>query len=145
MWYSVAMGNLDLRLRHVNELTNSELERLALLGEELGEAAQIVGKILRHGYKSTNPLTPDTQIPISNRELLCEELAHVLFAIRLMAVNDDVNPAIMEHMMRSKESRIGRWLHYNHKPVTQVPPRSENTCCGGVGCNSCEPRGNYNY
>lgn len=38
-----------------NDLSNAELERLALLLEELGEAQQVIGKILRHGYPP--PLT----------------------------------------------------------------------------------------
>ena len=36
-------------------LTLSRLERLALLLEELGEAQQVIGKILRHGYDSRHP------------------------------------------------------------------------------------------
>jgi hypothetical protein len=51
---------------HFNRLTPAEAERLALLLEELGEAQQIIGKILRHGYESYHPDDPET----TNRTLL---------------------------------------------------------------------------
>ncbi len=38
-----------------NGLTDAQAERLALLLEELGEAQQAIGKILRHGYESMSP------------------------------------------------------------------------------------------
>lgn len=41
-----------------NKLNDAQSERLALLLEELGEAQQAIGKILRHGYQSrTEPNT----------------------------------------------------------------------------------------
>ena len=39
-----------------NKLTAAQTERLAILSEELGEAQQAIGKIMRHGYDSCNPL-----------------------------------------------------------------------------------------
>lgn len=45
-------------IQHFNGLTPAEAERLALLSEELGEAQQAIGKILRHGYDSSNPVDP---------------------------------------------------------------------------------------
>ena len=33
-----------------NELSPAEVERLAILAEEMGEAIQVIGKVLRHGY-----------------------------------------------------------------------------------------------
>lgn len=59
---------------HFNQLDPAEAERLAILSEEMGEALQIVGKILRHGYHSYNPLKPTRT---TNRELLVQELSHV--------------------------------------------------------------------
>ena len=38
-----------------NDLTDAEVERLAVLAEEMGEAIQCIGIILRHGYESWNP------------------------------------------------------------------------------------------
>ena len=52
-----------------NELTPAESERLALLSEEMGEAIQAIGKILRHGYESTGPKTI-----VRNRTSLEKEL-----------------------------------------------------------------------
>lgn len=68
-----------------NGLTNSEAERLYLLLEEFGECQHIIGKILRHGYESTNPVTGDG---VSNRELLTRELSDVLAAISRVSAND---------------------------------------------------------
>lgn len=39
-------------MEHFNQLSPAEAERLALLSEELGEAQQAIGKILRHGQPS---------------------------------------------------------------------------------------------
>jgi hypothetical protein len=62
---------------HFNGLSPAEAERLALLLEELGEAQQVIGKILRHGYESHHPENPDD----SNRALLEGELGDVMAAI----------------------------------------------------------------
>ena len=43
-----------------NELTPAEAGAiLRLLAEEMGEALQVVGKILRHGYESYHPSHPE--------------------------------------------------------------------------------------
>lgn len=44
-------------MKHYNELTPEEHERLSLLMEECGEVVQIIGKIFRHGYERYPPLT----------------------------------------------------------------------------------------
>jgi hypothetical protein len=36
-------------MKFSNELSDAEVERLAILAEEMGEAQQCIGKILRHG------------------------------------------------------------------------------------------------
>jgi NTP pyrophosphatase (non-canonical NTP hydrolase) len=51
---------------------------LAVLGEECGEAIQIVGKTLRFGYESYNPSDKDKE---TNLDLLHKELGDVLAAI----------------------------------------------------------------
>lgn len=43
-------------MEHFNQLTPAQAELLALLAEECGECVQAIGKILRHGYGSSNPL-----------------------------------------------------------------------------------------
>lgn len=48
-----------------NELNPAQVELLALLAEEMGEAIQAIGKVLRHGYESYHPVTED-----GNRESL---------------------------------------------------------------------------
>lgn len=48
------------------DLTNAELERLAILMEECAEVQHIIGKIIRHGYESFNPFD-DNKTP--NRKL----------------------------------------------------------------------------
>ena len=58
---------------HFNQLTPAEAERLAMLIEECGEVIQIAGKILRHGYASHHPATPN----ITNRDMLASELTDV--------------------------------------------------------------------
>ena len=66
-------------------MTPAEHERLALLLEEMGEAQQVVGKILRHGWG------PHTFLGIAydNRLDLEKELGDVWAAmIRLTAAGD---------------------------------------------------------
>lgn len=63
-----------------NKLTMSELERLAILSEECGEVIQVIGKIMRHGYNSWHPNSPNE----TNRDLLqkeLEDLASVIWAM----------------------------------------------------------------
>lgn len=49
-----------MHTQNFNELTPAETERLAILAEEMGETIQVIGKILRHGYDSRNPLEGKT-------------------------------------------------------------------------------------
>lgn len=93
------------------ELTLSETERLALLLEEMGEAQQIIGKILRHGYASFNPNLPPPAGD-TNRQLLVKELGDVLVAIDLMIDNGDIKPADLEDRKRVKNHRMWDYLHY---------------------------------
>lgn len=71
-----------------NKLSTAEAERLALLLEELGEAQQIIGKILRHGYESTHPKYPNG---MTNRQLLEVELGDVLARVQLMCNYADID------------------------------------------------------
>lgn len=66
---------------HYNELTPAQAERLAILAEEMGEAIQVIGKVLRHGYESFNP---DSLDPRTNRQLLLHELTDVEAAITMI-------------------------------------------------------------
>jgi NTP pyrophosphatase (non-canonical NTP hydrolase) len=67
-----------------NNLSEAEIERLALLGEECGEVQQAIGKVLRHGYESTHA---DYNF-IKNRDLLRKEVLDLMAITRLMFDND---------------------------------------------------------
>lgn len=95
-----------------NRLSPAEAERLALLSEELGEAQQAIGKILRHGYESYHPYGYK---PGSNREQLEQELGDVLHAVdRLCAVGDLKRTAIVTASV-SKAERVGAYLHHQEQ------------------------------
>lgn len=97
-------------------LSSAERERLALLLEELGEAQQVIGKILRHGYASSY-----LQDGMDNRALLEKELGDVLLAARLMANQGDIKPCHVIRHSRDKAKRVNAWLHYNTVPESMAP------------------------
>lgn len=74
-------------MKHFNQLTPAEHERLSLLLKELGEAQQAIGKILIHGYESCHPNNPNK----TNRNDLEEELGHIRNAQRMMIDAGDIN------------------------------------------------------
>lgn len=92
------------------KLTPAEVERLALLSEELAETIVIVGKILRHGFDSFDPTDPEK---IPNFVLLEREIADVKYAIRLMSINDDISrTAIHENYARISLENKRVYLHH---------------------------------
>lgn len=94
---------------HFNALTPAEAERLAILSEELGEAQQAIGKILRHGFESYNPTVTYS---VTNREALERELGDVEAAITMLSRNGDVDGKIIETRSRLKADAVKRWTHY---------------------------------
>ncbi|TCK36693.1 hypothetical protein B0G84_5706 [Paraburkholderia sp. BL8N3] len=96
---------------HFNRLNEAEAERLALLAEEMAEAIHAIGKILRHGYESKNPLMP--QGP-SNRDWLEQEVAHVYAAARLMFDAGDIRRVACEDHESIKQESLHRYMH--HQP-----------------------------
>lgn len=94
---------------HFNELTPGQAERLALLLEELGEAQQAIGKILRHGYSSTNPIVPDSP---DNRAQLTKELGDVQCAIKLLCSAGDLEKPLIKTAAKSKLKSVIRWMHH---------------------------------
>ena len=90
-----------------NGLTPAEAERLAWLLEEMGEAQQAIGKVLRHGYESRHPDGGP-----SNREHLTEEIGHVRAAITLLVGEKDVSGVRVVMAMEAKLHRVWRWLHH---------------------------------
>ena len=99
-------------MKNFNKLTLGEAERLALLAEEMGEALQIVGKILRHGYESRNPLIEDAE---NNRSLLEKELGDVFCAMILMSDAHDINKEKLNDRARDKTGKVQKWMH--HQPL----------------------------
>src|SRR5271170_3832362 len=92
-----------------NHLTAAQAERLALLLEELGEAQQAIGKILRHGYESTNPTIQDGP---TNRQTLEYELGDVKAAMTLLANERDVSIAEIDRNSEYKLLRVGKYFHH---------------------------------
>lgn len=96
-------------MNHFNNLTPAEAERLALLLEELGEVQQVIGKILRHGYASAHPNSPD----VTNRELLQNEIGDVCAAFQIMDDAGDIEEFEISRRKLDKLGRVGKWLHHN--------------------------------
>jgi NTP pyrophosphatase (non-canonical NTP hydrolase) len=88
-------------------LTSEQLERLALLSEELGEAQQAIGKILRHGYESHHP-----DGGLCNREYLERELGDVMAAVTLLTMPRDVLLGSIERYRVAKLKRVYVYLHH---------------------------------
>lgn len=97
------------KLKPFNGLTPAELERLALLLEEQGEAQQAIGKILRHGYEEYSPFD---KTKTTNRKSLEKELGDVGYAIFLLTDTGDLSAHNIEEMKRLKNLKIGPYLHH---------------------------------
>jgi len=96
--------------KNFNLLTPAEAERLSILMEEMAEASQVIGKILRHGYGSYHPKDPDKR---SNRTLLSEEMGHVRFIVGEMCERQDISALIMQGSAEEKKAKINKYLHHN--------------------------------
>lgn len=91
------------------EVTKTELERLACLAEEAGEIAQVVGKIIRHGYESYNPNDPKQT---SNRILLETEIGDLIAIMDMMCDAKDLDFDNIEENINSKLKRVKKYLHH---------------------------------
>lgn len=102
-----------------NKLTEAEVERLALLMEEMAEASQVIGKILRHGYDSSHA----DYGHVLNRHLLQKEVGHVLAAVNLLSAPTGLEPQVLadlsleavESARVDKHQKMQVYLH--HQPV----------------------------
>lgn len=94
---------------HFNALSPSEAERLALVTEEMAEAIQIIGKIMRHGFDSSNPTVKGGE---TNREALTRELGDVLHSIYRLGEAGDVQMDAIEERESQKRVSIVKWLHH---------------------------------
>jgi hypothetical protein len=75
----------------------------------MGEAQQAIGKILRHGYESYNPIV-DTGM--TNRRELERELGDVYAAIQVLGEAGDVSEHGVGQRMIEKKRSVMRWMHY---------------------------------
>lgn len=87
-------------------LSAAQIERLALLLEEMGEVQQVVGKIIRHGYDSCHPDGGPT-----NGELLEEELGCLTAALEIMITAKDVDDKKIAEERLGKYRRVIKFLH----------------------------------
>lgn len=98
--------------KHFNSLSAAEAERLALLAEEMGEAIQAIGKILRHGYESHNPTIRRGP---TNRRVLTKEMGDVMAALTLLTDAEDILMAEVVQQRQKKRATVKRWLHHQPK------------------------------
>lgn len=96
-------------MKHFNGLTPAQAERLALLAEELGEAVQVIGKILRHGLDSSHP---DAVVGDTNRRELERELGDVSAATTLLVLAGDLDLERIDEAENDKLERVGQYLHH---------------------------------
>ena len=90
----------------------SQLERLAILGEECGEVQQMVGKCIRFGIDTIKPSRGTT-----NAHHLSVEIADVLLSIRIMELAGDIDMDIVEEALEAKIQRMsGRPLFQHPQP-----------------------------
>lgn len=95
-------------MEHFNRLTPAEAERLALLAEEMGEAIQAIGKVLRHGYESTHPDGGPT-----NRETLERECGDVRHAMIRLCDTGDLNKQRIHDCADIKGKTVSKYLHHS--------------------------------
>ena len=100
-------------MKFSNGLTDAQVELLAILSEEMGEAQQVVGKILRHGYESCHPKRPEGP---NNRERLEEELSHVKYMTGRLADCRDISDTNLNTQYWKKADNIGLYLPHQEKP-----------------------------
>ena len=93
---------------HFNGLTPAEAERLALLAEEMGEAIQAIGKVLRHGYESRHPEGGPT-----NREALEHECGDVRHAMIRLCDAGDLDKQRIHDCADMKAKTVSRYLHHS--------------------------------
>lgn len=93
-----------------NGLGHDEAERLAILAEECAEVIQVVGKILRHGYKSSNPYDSSSN---TNRDYLERELGDLQAILSIMSTANDIKTQTITEYSEVKLKHIGLYLHHN--------------------------------
>lgn len=97
-----------------NQLTHAEAERLALAAEEMGEAIQAIGKVLRHGYASRHPHEPEGP---NNRQMLERELGDVRHCMIRLCEAGDVSKDKIHTWADHKAKRVEQYLHEQPNPI----------------------------
>lgn len=87
-------------------LSQAQAERVALLMEELGELQQVLGKVLRHGWDSYNPVTGET-----NRQLFTLERNDVRAAIKLIEERDGF-ATTTDYQVLETLRRKSKYMHH---------------------------------
>ena len=87
-------------------------ERLILLAEECSEVIQIISKILRFGYSSSNPKILNSPL---NRELLEQEIAHVQVAIMILNYHGEINGDRIKQFVADKLEDKDFFNHFYNK------------------------------
>ena len=90
-------------------MSPAELERLAVLVEELGEAAQAVGKVLRFGYENRYDAGQ------TNREQLTLELGHVKAAAEVLENAGDVDKLELHDHATRKHVKLRTFFKHQLK------------------------------
>lgn len=101
-----------------SRLSPAELERIAILQEEMSEVSQALCKIQRHGYVTTDHSTNQLY---DNRFDLAKELGHLLNALELMVQNHDIDAKVVQQAWNEKKLSINAYLHHNHIPTPGDP------------------------
>jgi len=117
-------------MENINGLTPAETERLSVLSEELGESVKAIGKILRHGYESTNP----NKVKESNRSDLETELGDVEAAMTMMYAAGDLAKTRVVASKHKKLNKPNRYLH--HQPKDVLRPRKMLVVAGSRSYNN---------
>jgi len=101
-------------MKHFNGLSPAQIERLGLLSEEMGEALQVIGKILRYGFENKNP---DDKDHVSNRIDLAIELGHVKSAMDVIHNTGDIDYSLVEIYRNEKHEKLIKYLRYNENQL----------------------------
>ncbi len=102
-------AKVDKQKTFSTELSSAQLERLALLSEELGEAVQAIGKIMRHGYESRYPFAEAAK---TNRQDLEKELGDVLAAIEILTRSRDLDEDAIAGHRNDKACKVHVYMHF---------------------------------
>lgn len=128
-------------------LTPGEIERLAILAEECGEAAQAIGKVLRFGWESSSPYRGANGR--TNRADLERELGNIRAVVNLMLDAGDVRLNAVQSWQRNKREALKKWTLYQECSMPREEQLAmmraiadEHACIGGIGTTmSCVQRG----